>query len=462
MAKLFNLNEKINKYGKNEYTSHDFVEEWAVAIVLFVLLRIVAMFASGYGSFNFYDIFIFEHTQNYWLAKISGIITVTIVEILTSFTLSKFFKFLYKKSPIQAIFAGIVVTMLFTLTFISTTEGLALRQYQKTDKTELITNNSTLQIDNVKADYSNQIEEIRKSIELLKLQTWKGKLNPSDIATIKQYNQKIFELKTEQNNRIQALKSELDNNIVENKNIATIEAKRYYNTGIYIMIGQIITSAVLMFFWNRIFNEKSTIDEKVKEQIKTMSDVTDTLIFHSVGNRILDVQATYLSQFSEINASRKTQLIEIPMNGISFSNSLSTGKNEDETKKAESEKNKEEAKAKDVKTDKVIIGGFAAKTPNEQIIESFENKKVAKDVSNESKESITTHNNDTIIMSNTKRTKRFENINCKFCQKSFSPYNVIQKFCSIECREDWHLKEKGFDLDLYKKGIRKKGGKHGK
>jgi len=150
------------------------------------------------------------------------------------------------------------------------------------------------------------------------------------------------------------------------------------------------------------------------------------------------------------------------MNGISFSNSLSTGKNEDETKQAESEKSKEEAKAKEVKTDKVIIGGFAAKTPNEQIIESFENKKVAKDVSNESKESITTHNNDTIIMSNTKRTKRFENINCKFCQKSFSPYNVIQKFCSIECREDWHLKEKGFDLDLYKKGIRKKGGKHGK
>lgn len=48
-------------------------------------------------------------------------------------------------------------------------------------------------------------------------------------------------------------------------------------------------------------------------------------------------------------------------------------------------------------------------------------------------------------------SRQVDVMNCKNCQKEFKPYNIIQKFCSKECRLEWHKENKGFELEKYLK-----------
>jgi len=138
--------------------------------------------------------------NNEMASKIFAILCLIIIELSTAISITKLFKFVLIKHWGQAILSGLIVLTIFSISFISSTNGLAYRQAAKVDNTIFIANKHISNVQSIKQEFDQKTKAVEKLIELERQnpQGWKGKnrsaLLQDQLERIEKYNALIADL----------------------------------------------------------------------------------------------------------------------------------------------------------------------------------------------------------------------------------------------------------------------------
>jgi ribosomal protein S27AE len=302
----------INKLADSTYKRHSFIREWRVFIAITLIAKLTAMtFSIFAGYFFFYDL-LFDALNNKTLASVFSIINLIIIEASTAIALTKFFKFTFKGfSWLASIGTLLMAGALFTVSFISSTNGLALRQANIVDQSEGINEAYQVRKDSIVNYYSQRRAEYSKlkEIELNNPQGWKGSkrefLTLKQLENIKAYNNEVKSLYSEEKEALAAIKADYTKELDANKSIMKLEADKYYNIVIIIMILIVIVNGALVYFYSKIVEDDKK--EVVNEFKKELSLQADKLIEETFKERL----ALYFNASGQQQQTRPIQDAQI-------------------------------------------------------------------------------------------------------------------------------------------------------
>jgi hypothetical protein len=208
------------------------------------------------------------------LAKAFSIICLLIIELSTAIAITKFFKFTIKKKVNLAIFSLLLAAITFSISFVSSTNGLALRQAKTVDNTLQIENSYIQVVKNVKQEYAYKITDLNNLIEIEKQnpQGWKGKervtLTSSQLKRIADYRKEINSLNTELMTQLRQLESGKLAELENNKKVTGAEKEKFYNIVAGIMILVFLINGLLVYFYSEIAkgNPETELEREVREQ----------------------------------------------------------------------------------------------------------------------------------------------------------------------------------------------------
>lgn len=281
MKPKFNYQILLSRMARNQFKLHNLKKEWKVFILFVFLAKILTWSISIFAGINYFKILLSPILQSSLFTTISAIIILIIIEVLTTIALAKFFKFLLRGMAYTStiIALALVVFALFGLSFISSTNGLAMRQGQKADNTEIIIKGANIKKQAIKNTYHVQFLEINEHVATIKNnpQGWtrgvRSILLAGQLASIDSLQKRKAELLQDQKTELALINKQEQSDMKKNKKKTTDEAAKYYKIIMWVMIIQFMASGTLMFFWKRILNEddeKLIISEEIKELKETM------------------------------------------------------------------------------------------------------------------------------------------------------------------------------------------------
>ncbi len=388
MRNFIQFGETVKKIAKNSYKKHSFVKEWQTFIFIAILLKLAAMAFSIFAGFFYFDnLFISLLNSPFW-SKFFSVLALLFIEVLTAISLSKFFKFalrLHFKTAVPVFFLSL---FFFSISFISSTNGLALRQSSKADNTVLLTAQYNDKVFNINTLHSNQKDQAKEQIVTIKAnpQGWaNGKrtiLLAGQLNQIDKYYSILQSLESVHKSELSKLKTSFNNSILQCERQMLFEGEKYYKIVSFIMALVFLVNGLIMFFYSKVFNENEQELQKI-EVIETFSDDIQNQTTGLIEDKINNTFDLYFSAMQN-SFDKLNQPIVKQGSAIGFAN-----RNND-----------------------IVI-------------------------------------NDKKPLNKTQSLN--ESINCLNCNKEFKPFNKIQKYCSTACRADYHKKKNGFDMVLFKK-----------
>lgn len=292
-VKNFTFDAYAGKYARNQFRLWHFSREWRAGIIILTVFKTITWVISIYAGYYFLYNSALPVIGNKFWSVITTLVLLVMIELLVWFFLSKFFKFLYKGIITTAVFSGIIAAGIYFLSFHMSTNGLAMRQADKIDKTEAIVDNTAIEIKEVKARFDERIVDYHKEIEAIKANPagWRNgkptRLTADQLKDIKEFNLKIDALEKEKKTEIAALQAVQKSNLQLNEAETSAEANRYYNYVIAIMIAQFIFNGLLMFSWSRIYNENDALQE-VNEDIAKAENTIIGNFFNHIAGRLFE------------------------------------------------------------------------------------------------------------------------------------------------------------------------------
>ncbi len=292
-VKNFTFDSVVGKHAKNQFRLWHFSREWRAGIIILSVFKSLTWLISIYAGYYFLYNISLPVIKNILITQIFTILLLILIELLTWFFLSKFFKFLYKNIITTAVFSGIIAAGIYFLSFHMSTNGLAMRQADKIDRTEIITKNNDIDIENIDIKYDNRIENYHNDIKVIKNNPagWRNgkpsRLTADQLIDIKNYNIIIDSLDRQRKFDVFELKQIQTNQLAENKAETTAEADKYYNYVFAIMIAQFIFNALLMFSWSKIYNENDALQE-INEDIAKAENTIISNFFSHIADRLFE------------------------------------------------------------------------------------------------------------------------------------------------------------------------------
>ncbi len=318
MKSKLNYQIFLSRIARKQYKLHDIKKEWKIFILFVFLAKILTWSISIFAGTNYFKLLLLPVVQEKTLAITVAILILIIIEVLTTIALSKFFKFLYRGiNHLSTIIAlTIIVVGLFGVSFVSSTNGLSMRQAKKVDNTDLIVERFELKNVIIKDDYHNRFVGIDEQIETIKSnpQGWargvRSTLISQQLAKIDSLQKRKAEIRQEQKNEIVEIDKQKQSEIRINTVQTTSEADKYYKIITVVMIIQFISSGILMFFWKRIFYEDDK-DSVISEYAKEINDTMSANTFYMVQNYMSEAANSFALELD--NASKKNKLA-LPVN----------------------------------------------------------------------------------------------------------------------------------------------------
>ncbi len=282
-------------------TLHKVKKEWRIAIILSALIKLTTMVWSMFAAFYFVFDLINNSLNSFIQSVIFTVLVLLSIEFLTAVFLEKTFKFFYRKRFSIALPSFIVVIILFSLSFISSTEGLSKRQADKKDNTTEITAYDKFQKDSiinlfkeVKIEYQKQMEIIKSNPE-----GWlDGKrciLLDWQLKAIENYQTKIDDLRKDEKHEIAVIDRKTKEKILINQNLQKSTAKKYYKVMMVVMIIQLFVTALLIFFLHLI-----RIEEQPDAVIQESLDYIQHNIEESAQAVMYNSIATAMNKFNNM------------------------------------------------------------------------------------------------------------------------------------------------------------------
>jgi len=278
---------KISNFLKNfavrNWQKYSFKKEWATVIILLLILKLATSAVSVFSGFYYLDNFFFSFLASETISKIFAVIALILIEGLCALFLAKFFKFALRlefKTAILPFFCSIIV---FTISFVVSTNGIALYTSNAEDLTKEIQQKYNFQISELKKECSENIKQIESYIETIKNnpEYWSnGKrciLSEKQNTDITNAFNKIQLYKSQLNTDIKRLEVERKNEQSENNKATINKADKYYKIVAIIMFIQIVCSGGLWFFWSKIAAQDAPENE-YKEAMTNIYDRANNLI----------------------------------------------------------------------------------------------------------------------------------------------------------------------------------------
>lgn len=279
MVKLHRFSEKLANHAKNNYKKHSFLKEWRVFILLTLVLKVSAMVFSIFAGFFFFENLFVSILNNLVLAKIFSIIALLLIEVLTAISLSKFFKFGIRFDLKKAIPVFLLSCFFFSISFISSTTGLALRQGKKVDNTTAITAKYNDDKRQITTTYQLSKQRVNDRLQIIKKnpQGWiNGKrsvLTNDQLTMVKGCYDEFKFLENNYSQALQKAKRVFNADLLENSKYSKAEAEKYYKIVSGIMLLIFMVNGILMFLYSRIFSEK----EKEAEAAEIVNDYAEEI-----------------------------------------------------------------------------------------------------------------------------------------------------------------------------------------
>lgn len=306
MSKLTNsLSTALSNFAVKNWKKQMFRDEWLAVILLVLVLKLgtsaVSIFSGWYYLQNFYTDFV----SNELAARCFSVLSLILIEFLNALFLAKFFKFALRVDFKTAVMPLICAALTFSVSFIISTNGIAVYVNESETQTESVKTDYAEQKNAVSRETEKNIADVESYIETIKA-------NPENWS-----NGKRCILSTEQNreiaaafNRIEQYKESAASRIAEIEKAESVElsatateikatAERYYKIVAIIMLIQISCSALLWFFYSKIAMQDSPTDG-YEENITDVLQRTDNLIEDGISNRFAKKIAMIENAFSDL------------------------------------------------------------------------------------------------------------------------------------------------------------------
>ena len=240
-----------------------------------------------------------------------SVLSLILIEFLNALFLAKFFKFALRVDFKTAVMPLICAALTFSVSFIISTNGIAVYVNESETQTESVKTDFAEQKNAVSRETEKNIADVERYIETIKE-------NPENWS-----NGKRCILSTEQNreiaaafNRIEQYKESASARIAEIEKAESEElsatateikatAERYYKIVAIIMLIQISCSALLWFFYSKIAMQDSPTDG-YEENITDVLQRTDNLIEDGISNRFAKKIAMIETAFADLQPQTVT------------------------------------------------------------------------------------------------------------------------------------------------------------
>lgn len=277
MTKLNVFNEKIRSFANASYKKHTFLKEWRVFILLTLILKVGAMVFSIFAGFFYFENLFITILNSSVLSKLFAVAALLLIEVLTAISLSKFFKFGIRLKFKKATPILLLACLFFSISFVSSTNGLALRQSRKIDNTTAITANHNGQKRQLTAKFEaakERANQRRLTIEK-NPQGWingrRSTLTNEQLVNISGCYDEIKHFENNYNKDLERLKSVFDTQILQNNSEIESESVKYYKIVTVIMVLIFLVNGLLMFFYSRIYSETN----KEAEAVEVVNDFAE-------------------------------------------------------------------------------------------------------------------------------------------------------------------------------------------
>lgn len=232
MSKIKHL---ISSYAFNQAKHKSFKDEHWLAILFVWTTRLITAGISIYSGWYYFINFLKPIGKVDSIGPyVFSVLLLVIVELLAAYTITKFTKSIIHKKIASSILIGLFASVIFGLSFFSSTNGLAARQSKKADNSDVILENSYLLKKQTNNNYNNQIAELKKlnELELENLQGWKNGerkvLAESQMKRIEANNIQVAKLNDLKRIDLIALKTEEEAQLKENSSLMMNESDKYW------------------------------------------------------------------------------------------------------------------------------------------------------------------------------------------------------------------------------------------
>lgn len=289
------LTQRVKDYAIANWRTYSFKQEWLSIIILVLVVKIATSAVSVFSGY-YYLIDVFRGLfGNITLQKTFAVLSLVLIELLNALFLAKAFKFILRLNNAKWIFPMCLSAGLFVISFVVSTNGIAIYTSDKVD----ISNNIAEKYENLITQLNT---ETAANIDLVKNQIQNIKENPTDwkdgkrcILSAAQLNEinkcydKITAYQTYKEQKIRELTHSKTLELADNQAVTTNTASRYYIYVSVIMALQIVSSFLLWFFWCKISAEddkENAERETIETSLNSVLDTVDNCIYKRIGNRI--------------------------------------------------------------------------------------------------------------------------------------------------------------------------------
>lgn len=301
----------ISKWANHVMSIHVVKKEWRVAILTLAAAKLLTMCTSAYAGYFFF----IDYYQPVIISSIGTVLlslfSLYLLELLTAVFLEKTFKFLFLRRFLISFLTLLAVSGFYTLSFVSSTSGLAKKQAEKGDQSEWIISESRNKIRLEKEHTDDLIRDIKERISLIEAnpQGWSnGKrqyLTSLQLKNISILNDKKDDLRINYSNMLSRIAFDTKSKMVENSTLKSNTAKQYYMFMTIIMIAQFIITGILVFFLHLIRLEdesEKSINEKLPELENLLEEFTC-----SVSSDKINEFANEFNKLSKANSDHSTK-----------------------------------------------------------------------------------------------------------------------------------------------------------
>lgn len=296
------LTNAVKRYALKNWRLYSFKEEWLTIIILVLVTKIATSIVSVFSGYCYLDNIFFGLFNSDGLANTTTIFLLVVIECLNALFLAKFFKFLLRFNNVKWIFPLLLSIGLFCLSFVISTNGIALYTAGKVDLSKNIDSKYNSEIQIVKTEYNENTSVIKAHIADIKANPteWKdGRrcvLSAAQLAEIRDCYDNITALTKEKDDKIKSLETAKLHEQKDNQTNTANEADKYYLYVAVIMFVQLVASLSLWFFWCKISGEEDPETNKVEcveRGLSQISSTVDNCINTRIDQKLDELQTIY-------------------------------------------------------------------------------------------------------------------------------------------------------------------------
>lgn len=460
----------VKNFAVENWQRYAIKQEWLAVILLLLLTKIATSAVSIFGGYHYMKNIFFSLLNNDSAATTFSIIALLLIEGLATLFVAKFFKFVLRamwKTAVMPLFFAILV---YAVSFITSTNGIAIYTAQGVDLSQEINGKYNTQIETLKAEYEAEAATIKDHINTIKNnpEDWKdGKRSVLSKAQNQELNgcyDKLNAIKVDYNAQVKEIKEAQKIELADNATHTTNEADKYYNIVAVIMLIQVVCSGALWFFWCKISGEdQPEID--AKEGVKAIYDKAASLIRGGVDTCINTEFNTITTAFTLLNNELALRNIEAGKRAKEESErqyqlaaeatQTAADATPAETPDENTEENTEKTPEIPEKRRQVIkVIGFGTATEAPKI--TIENEPQNEPKTEESEQQHSEPYGPVVSPQNDPQKNGVSGTRiCKLCGKEFLPRAWNQKFCTPAHKDEfWRLQ--GLNLENIKKANSKR------